>query len=130
MSIENGSITIKAKSGLNQFQDQNEYRKWFTILFPLIQSRASAQANQATELFTYNWAASYENGDKDDDGLEGQGEDLSNPRTDKNLDATENMGTKILVPVKRSTNLHRNKDQISSILKGKFRYYKREQQHR
>ena len=41
-------------------------------------------------------------------------EDLSNPRTDKNLNVTENMGTKILVPVKRSTKLHRNKDQISA----------------
>ena len=60
---------------------------------------------------------------KDDDSLEGQKEALSNPRTDKNLNATENMGTKLLVPVKRSTKLHRNKDQISTILKGKFRYY-------
>ena len=68
-------------------------------------------------------AASYKNGDKDDDGLEGQEEGLSNPRTNQNLDLTENMGTKILVPVKRSTKLHRNKDQISAILKDKFRYY-------
>ena len=123
MSIENGSITIKAKSGLNQFQDQNEYRKWFTILFPLVQSRASAQADQATELFTCNQVASYENGDKDDDGLEGHEEDLSNPGTDKNLNVTENMGIKILFPVNRSTKLQKNKDQISAILKCKFRYY-------
>ena len=43
----------------------------FTILFPLIQSRASAQADQETELFTCNYRqqAIYENGDKDDDGL-------------------------------------------------------------
>ena len=54
---------------------------------------------------------------------EGQKEDLSNPRTDKNLNVTENMGTKVLVPVKRSTTLHRNKDQISAIQKGKFRHY-------
>ena len=51
----------------------------------LIQSRASTQADQATELFICNEAASYENGD----GFEGQDEDLSNPRTDKNLDVTE-----------------------------------------
>ena len=79
---------------MNQFQDQNAYRKWFTILFPLIQSSASAQADQTTELFTCNQAASYENGYKDDDGLEGQEEGLSYPRTDKNLYVTENIGTK------------------------------------
>ena len=33
-ACKNASITMKAKSGLNQFQDQNEYRKWFTTLFP------------------------------------------------------------------------------------------------
>ena len=53
-ACKNASITIKAKSGLNQFQDQNEYRKWFTLLLPLIQSIASAQADQPTELFTCN----------------------------------------------------------------------------
>ena len=45
-ACKNASKTIKAKSGLNQFQDENEYRKWFTILFPLIESRASAQADR------------------------------------------------------------------------------------
>ena len=56
--------------------------------------------------------------------------DISNPRTDTNLNVTGIMGTKILVPVKRSTKVHRNKDRISAILKGKFRYYQREQRHR
>ena len=45
-------------------------------------------------------------------------------RTDKNLNVTENMGTKILAPVKRPTKLRRNKDKISAILKSKFRFIK------
>ena len=44
-ACKNASITMKAKSDFNQFQDQNEYRKWFTILFPL-----KAWRNQPTLL--------------------------------------------------------------------------------
>ena len=40
-------------------------------------SGASAQADQAAELFTCNWAASSENGNKDDDGYESHEEDLT-----------------------------------------------------
>ena len=50
--------------------------------------------------------------------FEGQEENLSSLRTDNNLDVTEHMGAKILIPVKRSTKLHENEEQTSAILKG------------
>ena len=56
---------------MNRFQDQ-KYGKWFAILFPVIQSGASTQPDQATELFTCNNAANYENGGKNYEGPEGQ----------------------------------------------------------
>ena len=49
---------------------------------------------------------------------EGQEEDLSSLRTDNNLNVTENMGAKILIPVERLTKLHENEEQTSAILKG------------
>ena len=50
--------------------------------------------------------------------FEGQEEDLSSLRTDNDLDVTENMGAKILIPIKRLTKLHENEEQTSAILKG------------
>ena len=41
-ACKKAAVTIKAKYGLNQFEDQNEYRKWLTIFLPLIQSKAGA----------------------------------------------------------------------------------------
>ena len=49
---------------------------------------------------------------------EGQQEDLSSLRTDNKSDVTENMGAKILIPVKRLTKLHENEEQTLAIQKG------------
>ena len=49
---------------------------------------------------------------------EGPEKDLSTLRTDNNLDVTENMVAKILIPVKKLTKLHENEEQTSAILKG------------
>ena len=42
-------MTVKTASGITRFQDEKGYGKWFNQLFPLIQTRASCQPEQAIE---------------------------------------------------------------------------------
>ena len=42
-------MTIKTASRIKRFQDEKGYGKWFNQLFPLIQTHASCQPEQAKE---------------------------------------------------------------------------------
>ena len=65
---------MKVKPGLNRSQDQNVYGKLFIKLFPINRVYKKCPTRSS------NWTKLYENDDKDYEGLQGQEEDLSNPK--------------------------------------------------
>ena len=50
MSVcKNALLTVKTASGIERFQNEKEYGKWFDVLLPLMKTRLSCQPDQAIE---------------------------------------------------------------------------------
>jgi hypothetical protein len=48
------AMTIKTATGIQRFQDEKGYDKWFGLLFPLVKTHDSCQPNMAVEPSSIN----------------------------------------------------------------------------